>query len=264
MLYLGKQYIIMKRFLLLLGITMLISCSGENSPSPEPTPDQSQLRIKEVKTESKTLETYEYDSENRVTQYIQYKYNRPEFTYNYSYQNDTTYTEVILSGEIYMRDEKSFRLDDKTVRIERYVNESFTGASEYTWDGNSCSYSTITIFSGNIGDSVVHCVFEGDTCNEKRRGLNSLDSRFALDIYRDGMNAYDVAAVPQPMTEAPGNPITYLYYKTAYLYSTEEDFEINPEMSYDSEFVYNDASYPISETRTYRDGKFQIMTFEYY
>ena len=247
----------MKRFPLIILIFTLFSCS---------TDDVETVRaglIKEVKKDSITLRTFQYDEQDRITNETTYKYNRPEFVYNYEYKGDTTYIDVTLS-QVPWRNEKLYRFDENEIRRESYVDGTLSMVKSYRWEEETtCGYTEVFWDYVNHTDIFEKVIYFDEICSERRLHVafyQPASHSSGREIYKDEMQAFDAAALPPPLEEAPGNTISYII-----AFGTDgTSNSINTSLSYDSVFTYNQDDYPISEIRTHRDGTVHTYTYEYY
>lgn len=243
----------MKRFPLLILITTLFSCSTDDVETTRAG------LIKEVKKDDITLRTFEYDKQGRITNETTYQYDRPDFIYTYEYKGDTTYIDV-TKNQVPWKTEKLYRANQYEIRRESYLDGSLNLLQYYKWEEETaCGYTEILWDYANYLNVSETVIYLDENCSERRYHTEPEMSRSSvIEFYKDGMQAFDAAALPPPLEEGPGNVIS----STTFTFNS--DSGINTSLSYNSNFTYNKDNYPIHETRTYYNGTVHTYSYEYY
>ena len=246
----------MKKILPFLSLLLCLACSpteSESTPVPEPQPVQESLYIKEIKLDGKSFRTYEYDDEDRLSSYTYFTNGVADFIDTFTYSDERTIRVGLLEGEEYNRSEYYWQ-DGSTIRQDIIFDGTLTRYILYNFTEETCGHISEELY-GASGDLQTTRTIEyvDDLCS---RNETSVDARVDSNITLDDRNSFDQNARIFPFEAMGGNIISDT--------SFNRDGNIADAWSYDSEFVYNEHDYPISETRTYRSGKVEEYEYIYY
>lgn len=249
----------MKKLLLGLPLSLLFACSAEETTPPDPNTVETPapLLIKSIKEDGVVIRTYEYDEENRLKEYVYYwPEDVVDFVNTYDYEEEVTTITGWVEGEFYNR-KKQYWQDSSTIREDIYFSDDLARYILYKYSDETCGYTSKEIHSlDNATPDITQRTYQDENCSW--RSVNAYEGKVMIDAtyILDDKKNFDEAAVVFPFFHSNGNTNKYTQRRN--------DGSVIEAWSYTSAFEYNVQGYPVSEIRSYLNGKTVEYSYEYH
>lgn len=258
----------MKSLSLLLLVALLFSCGEdvvieENQDNEVTEPLDSILLLKEIRVDGALKNEYTYNSDGTLASETNYSDDGPFIHTTYTYSE----TEIIKQGVYASSNDVAYTNKFKLVSDSLVSFEAYHGVDELGWtqyssfDNDPCGPFRVTVRNPDeilIYNATTEYIDENCSYITRRLdGSNPGVEYVETEILRnDKYAATNSLKLPTERVEKRTSIEVFSRYQS--------NGSLNGNISYETEKVYNELNFPVTETRTYGNGNILVFTYVYY